>query len=153
MARYGINEGQIKLVSGNVVDLPFEDDSFDFVCCDGVLPHLFDTAQVENAIAELGRVTRNHGHLFLNYLVGGGLIETKVHDAVRNFYKESPQFAAFVGNIKPKMLHGLVDVFLAIVKQHNNEEFDATIINSLLDEDLCISIQNVVPHLNCRQVA
>lgn len=72
MSRYQVPDGVIKLVSGNVSKLPFESDEFDFVCCDGVLPHLADTIQVENTIAELGRVTKQGGHLFLSYIGGGG---------------------------------------------------------------------------------
>jgi ubiquinone/menaquinone biosynthesis C-methylase UbiE len=72
MARYQVADGGIRLVSGNVSKLPFNSGEFDFVCCDGVLPHLADTIQVENTIAELGRVTRKGGHLFISYLGGGG---------------------------------------------------------------------------------
>ena len=56
MDNYGIAHDEIKFVSGNVTDLPFEAEDFDFVSCDGVLTHLADLEQVERAIRELGSV-------------------------------------------------------------------------------------------------
>lgn len=144
MGRYDIPESGITLKSGNVSNLPFESQSFDFVCCDGVLPHLADNTQIEKTIYELARVTRPGGYLFVSYLGGGGLIETKIHDGAREYYKENLEFAAFIDNIKPSILHDVLDFALSNVKKHNGEEFNSGFIKSLLDEDLCIAIQNLL---------
>lgn len=62
---------------------------------------------------------------------------------MRGFYKESNEFANFVDNIKPDMLHQVVDFIFMNVKSHNNESYDPNTLKSLLDEDLCIAIQNL----------
>ena len=42
-------------------------------------------------------------------MAGGGIIETRIHDALRNAYKEDPNCAEFVNNIKPKMIWDVLD--------------------------------------------
>ena len=42
----GLASDSINFINGNVIDIPQEDQVFDFVCCDGVLPHLADEKQV-----------------------------------------------------------------------------------------------------------
>ena len=144
MKRYAVPTEGITLINGNVSELPFKSGVFDFVCCDGVLPHLADDSQVEKTIQELGRVTKPSGYLFVSYLGGGGLIETKIHNGAREYYKESPEFAAFIDNIKPTMLHDIVDFAAHNVSIHNEETLNMDFIKSLLDEDLCIAIQNLL---------
>jgi ubiquinone/menaquinone biosynthesis C-methylase UbiE len=148
MARYAVPIEDVILVNGNVSQLPFDSASFDFVCCDGVLPHLADDSQVEKTIKELGRVTKPGGYLFVSYLGGGGLIETKLHDGAREHYKENPAFAAFIDNIKPQMLHDIVDFaahnYPADLFRGATSELNMDFIKSLLDEDLCIAIQNLL---------
>jgi SAM-dependent methyltransferase len=55
---------------GSVLDLPFADASFDFVCCAGVLHH---TPSIERGLDELTRVLRPGGKLFLLLYGAGGL--------------------------------------------------------------------------------
>lgn len=142
MSNYSIPKDGIRLISGNVVELPFNNEEFNFVCCDGVLPHLADLEQVELAIKELGRVTSHNGYLFISYMAGGGIIETRIHDALRDAYKESIEFANIIDNLKPEILWSLVDFIKEKLEIHNNYTFDANFIKSMLDEDYCISIQN-----------
>lgn len=55
---------------GSVLDLPFADASFDFVCCAGVLHH---TPSIERGLDELTRVLKPGGKLFLLLYGAGGL--------------------------------------------------------------------------------
>ncbi|HVV60640.1 MAG TPA: class I SAM-dependent methyltransferase [Pseudolabrys sp.] len=55
---------------GSVLDLPFADASFDFVCCAGVLHH---TPSIARGLDELTRVLRPGGKLFLLLYGAGGL--------------------------------------------------------------------------------
>lgn len=144
MARYEVPIEGIKLISGNATNLPFDAESFDFVSCDGVLTHLADTTQVTATIKELGRVTKPGGYLFTSYLGGGGLIETKMLDGAREFYKENKEFALLIDNIKPSIIHEMIDFAAQKAKEHGTEPFDTDYLKSLLDEDLCITFQNIL---------
>jgi len=53
----GLN-GRIKILPGNVLALPFEDGSVDYVLCWGVLMHV---PEVGKAVSELARVLRHGG--------------------------------------------------------------------------------------------
>lgn len=63
-ARLGV---EVDFIQGTVLEIPFGDESFDFVFSNGVLHHTRDT---EHGLAEIRRVLRENGHCWL-YLYGG----------------------------------------------------------------------------------
>lgn len=65
--RLGVPAAHFRMAS--VLALPFESGSFDFVCCSGVLHH---TPSVEQGLAELHRVLRPGGSLYLLLYGDGG---------------------------------------------------------------------------------
>jgi ubiquinone/menaquinone biosynthesis C-methylase UbiE len=60
----------VEFRTGSVLELPFEDDTFDFVYCNGVLHH---TDNMEQGIAELYRVMKPYGPAWLYLYAAGGL--------------------------------------------------------------------------------
>jgi SAM-dependent methyltransferase len=64
---------------GSVLDLPFADAGFDFVCCAGVLHH---TPSIARGLDELTRVLKPGGKLFL-LLYGAGGLRWKLIAALR----------------------------------------------------------------------
>jgi len=58
------------MVRASALDLPFDDESFDFVCCSGVLHH---TTDAEKGLDELTRVLPPGGKLYLLLYGSGGL--------------------------------------------------------------------------------
>lgn len=70
----------------NVLDLPFKDESFDFVLCNGVLHH---TRSIEMGIRELYRVLKNDRKAFL-YIYGNGGIFWTTRNQLRNVFKKIP---------------------------------------------------------------
>lgn len=60
----------IEFVKHNVLDLPFDDESFDFVFSKGVLHH---TGNLEKGINEYSRVLKKNGHGFLYLYANGGI--------------------------------------------------------------------------------
>lgn len=52
----------VSVVHGSVLDLPFEENSFDLVCCFDVIEHV---ANDKKAIQELNRVCAADGHIFI----------------------------------------------------------------------------------------
>ena len=60
----------VSFEKASALDLPFEDESFDFVCCSGVLHH---TTDADKGLDELTRVLRLGGRLYLLLYGTGGL--------------------------------------------------------------------------------
>lgn len=56
-------EGKIAIKQENVLNLSFDDESFDYILCWGVLMHIPD---IDKAISELARVLKPGGVLILN---------------------------------------------------------------------------------------
>lgn len=59
-ARIHANKNNVKVMYGNAEELPFKEDSFDFVVCAEVLEHL---VHIKTAINEIYRVLKNEGML------------------------------------------------------------------------------------------
>ena len=66
--KYKINN--VTFEKGNVLDLPFNNDYFDFIFCNGVLHH---TKDMEKGLKELYRVLKPDGKSFLYLYAAGGL--------------------------------------------------------------------------------
>ena len=146
LKKNNLNESKLKLIDGNIDNLPFKDETFDFVSCDGVITHLANKSQVEKSIDELCRVTKKEGKLFLSFMSGGGLIETVISNAMKEYYRENKLFKEFIDDISPSDLHEGID-FITEKMQENGSIIDMTLVNqfkSLLDEDLCVSYQNTI---------
>jgi len=63
-------EANVRFQVASVLDLPLEDDSFDFVCSSGVLHH---TTDLDKGLDEITRVLRPGGKLYLLLYGSGGL--------------------------------------------------------------------------------
>ena len=74
----------LSFTKGSVLDLPFPDASFDFVCCAGVLHH---TPSIARGLDELTRVLKPGGKLFL-LLYGAGGLRWKLISALRSIAGE-----------------------------------------------------------------
>lgn len=70
----------------NVLDLPFDDEYFDFVFCNGVLHH---TRSVSKGIGELHRVLKPSGKAFL-YLYGNGGFFWEMRIVMRRIFTRIP---------------------------------------------------------------
>ncbi|MDP6781810.1 MAG: class I SAM-dependent methyltransferase, partial [Alphaproteobacteria bacterium] len=74
----------VSFKKASALDLPFEDESFDFVCCSGVLHH---TEDPDKGLDELTRVLRPKGKLYL-LLYGTGGLRWAASDALRPIAQE-----------------------------------------------------------------
>ena len=59
LKRQGVPLTNVSLKSGNLLSIPYPDESFDFVICHGVLLHLNNYEEVRQAFSELARVTKS----------------------------------------------------------------------------------------------
>jgi ubiquinone/menaquinone biosynthesis C-methylase UbiE len=108
----------LRFQKGSVLDLPFENASFDFVCSAGVLHH---TPSIERGLDELTRVLRPGGRLFL-LLYGAGGLRWMLVRALRPLVKELGYEAVDraiekAGLPANNRKHFLDDLFVPILKQ------------------------------------
>lgn len=134
----------IDFVSGSTDKLPFPDEHFDIVFSNGVLMHLSDTNQIENAWKELARVTKKGGHLYVLMGCPGGILEEEVWPAVRRYYARNTKFKKFIDNISPEVTKEILKFISLEMKKNTGESFDYNKAAKLFDQDLCTTIQNVV---------
>lgn len=80
------NTLNVKFFESNILDLPFDDESFDFIFSNGVLHH---TSSIEKGISELNRVLKKHGTAFL-YIYGSGGIFWTTRQCMRRIFKHIP---------------------------------------------------------------
>lgn len=77
----------LSFVEGSVLDLPFPDAAFDFVCCAGVLHH---TPSIAGGLDQITRVLKPGGKMFL-LLYGAGGLRWKLVRALRPLAAELGQ--------------------------------------------------------------
>ena len=68
--REAMGADQVSFRQSSVIELPFDDGEFDFVCCSGVLHH---TVSIERGLAEIYRVLKPGGRVYLLLYGAGGL--------------------------------------------------------------------------------
>lgn len=76
----------VQFFEEDVLKLSFDDNTFDFVFCNGVLHH---THSIEKGLKELGRVLKKAGKAFI-YLYAGGGIFWHTRNALRLVFKNIP---------------------------------------------------------------
>ena len=146
LEKYDINNDTVSYVSGSTTNLPFEDESFDMVCSNGVLMHLSDMAEIKKAFAELTRVTKRGGWFYLVLGVSSGFMEEEFLPALRRFYRRKKDFKKLVDSITPRVFEELFDEIINGMGKHTGENFifSKHLINGLFDVDLCTFIQNII---------
>jgi site-specific DNA-methyltransferase (adenine-specific) len=55
----------LNVIEGDILDIPFEDNSFDYTICIAVIHHLSTVEKRRKAITELQRVTKNNGKILI----------------------------------------------------------------------------------------
>lgn len=135
---------KIEFIGGSTDDLPFDDGSFDLVFSNGVLMHLVDEPQIEEAFKELCRVTKKGGYFYCIAGVPGGLMEEKIFPAVREYYNENPDFKEFIDNIKINNVRETIAGINEVLAEQGKAPIDATMAETLFDVDYITYLQNVI---------
>ena len=134
-------KGHYKLNVGNVLNIDYPDEHFDFVHCAGVLHH---TADLFLGIKELGRVTKKGGVIYLETYGKGGLIRDIV-SLLRKKYKKDNDFRLFVDNLTHKEIQQLFIVIknkMIEKKDKMGEKIKEKVLFELVDEDLVLTIKD-----------
>lgn len=142
LKKHNIPKSKYTLKEGNVLNMPFEDETFDFVAIDGVLVHLVDMNEIEYAFQEGVRVCKKGGYYYTTYGVSGGLLQGAIFPAVRKYYLDNPEFKKFIDNIHPELIHKTINKICADAKKYTGEDLNAPFLKSLFGEDFCAFLQN-----------
>jgi len=135
----------VKFTSGNILNMPFEDEEFDFVACHGVLLHLNNMKEVDKAFSELARVTkRREGYLYTVFGSVGGLFEDAINPAIREHYRKNEEFKNFIDNISPKYFADALQLIKKTIFRKMGQRLSLKFFEGLFDEEYCVTIQNII---------
>jgi len=142
--RAGFHEGRFELKTGSVTNVPFEDESFDFVSVNGVLIHLENLDEIEKGFMDAARVTAVNGALYTSWGPCGGVMQGVIFPALRSHYKTDPVFKKFIDEITPDQLHKAFEKIGEDSCKYGGEAIDVGVLKSLFGEDYCVFLQNFI---------
>ena len=134
-------EGKYELKTGSVLDIPYADESFDFVHCAGVLHHSTD---VYAGLSELARVTKRGGTLFINVHGKGGVMRDFM-TTLRDKYAKDKQFKRFVDTFTEEDLVEMWDFIVSSMVAHQDtlgRQVPKALVKELFNRDLVLTIKD-----------
>ncbi len=140
----GADLTKVILKSGNVLQVPYADQSFDFVAINGVLVHLDTMEEVRKGFAEGARCTKDGGYFFTSYGPCRGALMEAVFPALQSYYRANEQFRQFIDSIRPSVIHGAIDLIVDEHGKRTNEALDGSFLKALFGEDFCVFLQNYI---------
>ncbi len=133
------------LQTGSLEKLPFEDNAFDFVLCQGVIHHV---EQDELAFDEIARVVKPGGHAMIMVYGKGGLITDIIMDVLRNNYFNNDEFRTFYDHkFSLEWLQDQITFLKDNVSTNSEQTMDKatlmlTLLGELIDEDFILMIRD-----------
>lgn len=147
MSSVGVPQTFCTLLSAGTCDLPFGDDTFDFVASNGVIMHLDGIDLAEQAFAELGRVTKPGGSLYVYVgLSKPGIVDRFLVPSLRTAYKEDAAFREFVDTVNPEELKANLARYVEVTKAHDSSVDIPSLAGfaELFTLDTCTFLQNLL---------
>ena len=145
LKKNNVELNNIVLKSGSVLDIPIEENYFDFTAINGVLIHLETLEDIKRGFSEGSRITKQGGFMYTSWGPCGGLMQGVIMPAVRKHYRNDKNFKDFIDNINTDTLHELID---KIVDDSFNfgvkDLISKNILKSLFGEDYCVFVQNFI---------
>jgi ubiquinone/menaquinone biosynthesis C-methylase UbiE len=134
-------EGKYELTTGSVLEIPFPDQSFDFVHCSGVLHHSTD---VMAGLKELVRVARPGAPIYIMTYGKGGIVRD-ITTLLRKRYAEDPGFRALVDDLEPEWFLELFAELKSSMFSHGDPSLDNVTdeqVSRFFDQDLVLTIKD-----------
>ena len=134
-------EGKYELKSGSVLDIPYEDNFFDFVYCNGVL---HSTTDLFGGLSELSRVTKHGGTLYFSIFGAGGLF-SQITKVLRNEYTKNLNFKSLIDNLTEQKIMESLNLIYTELEKHDEpiiNKIPLDTITSLIDNDLILTIKD-----------
>jgi ubiquinone/menaquinone biosynthesis C-methylase UbiE len=134
--------GKFTLQVEDVQKLSFDNSTFDFVHCAGVLHH---SKSVKKGIEELCRVTKSEGYIYIETYGAGGIIRDFT-SALRNKYSNDISFKNIVDNLSVKQIQTFIYWLLGEMNRNGDTLVQSdgiqNLIELLFDEDLILTIKD-----------
>lgn len=134
-------EGRYEINTGSVLDMPYEDNFFDFTHCSGVL---HSTGNVFGGLKELARVTKVGGMLYTVTWGKGGLIR-EIIGLLREKYKKEPEFKSQIDNLNIKHFVEFFNWLALMLDSHDDNMKNMISSNKfreLFDIDLILTLKD-----------
>lgn len=134
-------KGRYELSVGTVLDLPFQDNFFDFVHCAGVLHH---TRDVYRGLNELARVTKPGGILVFSVYGKGGLAR-EITSLLRDKYARDEGFRQLIDNLTDRQIQAGVQWILQEMTRQGDQwgkKVPMRLVAQLFDKDLVLTIRD-----------
>jgi ubiquinone/menaquinone biosynthesis C-methylase UbiE len=126
---------QIEFEQASVLNLPFPEDEFDFVCCSGVLHH---TPGIERGLSELRRVLKPAGELYLLLYGAGGLFWPSVlllRPLARLIGRETLEKAVIAARLPANRRRSLLDdYYVPLLETYTRERVEFLLRSSGFSE-------------------
>tara|TARA_X000000950_G_C13895478_1_gene652620 strand:- start:509 stop:1423 length:915 start_codon:yes stop_codon:yes gene_type:complete len=138
------NSNKLSVKIGSVLNLPYKNNSFDFVLCQGVLHH---TVNPLKGIKECYRVLKKGGFLYIQMMGKGGLIHEFVMTYLRDYYFSNRKFRLFFDRLNKKKFDKLIKFIQKNIKfgeKSRNlvgKKFLSILID-LVDEDFILTLRD-----------
>lgn len=129
--------GKYKLIRGSVLELPFEDNQFDYIHCEGSLHH---TTNPKKGFMELARVCKPDGYVYITQFGTPGLFR-EAEDYFRIKYKKNEQFRNLIDNLTTEQLQEYVKWINSNLKEINSY-MPKPIPVELFNQDLVLTIKD-----------
>lgn len=134
-------EGKYELSVGNVLNINFPDNYFDFTHCAGVLHH---TVDLYKGLAELARVTRRGGTLYFDTYGKDGLIR-EITAFFRSKYQQDEQFRSVIDTLDHSAFKDLFMWIKSAMSRKGDKmgsHMALPLISELFDKDLVLTIKD-----------
>ena len=147
VAKHNVPDGFIECIEGTTTNLPFPDESFDFVASNGVIMHLETVEMAKTALAELSRVARKGGVVYSHIGIDKpGIVDRYIVKSLRQAYQEDTEYRDFIDSLKPEaVVAELTDIYQTGL-QHDGTLTPAIIslVSSLFTLDSTTFLQNML---------
>lgn len=141
LGEFGKEGKRWELKVGNVHNIPYPDNFFDFVHCAGVLHHSTD---IYKGLAELCRVVKPGGMLHVSVNGSGGIMRD-FSNVLRDRYQKDSGFKKLIDNLRGKDLLTLWDWISREMESHgDNSQLSREAARQLFNEDLVLTIKDRV---------
>ncbi|MBI3434483.1 MAG: class I SAM-dependent methyltransferase [Proteobacteria bacterium] len=138
-------QGRWQLDVGTLAALPYKDDFFDFVLCQGVVHSVDDDRK---ALSEIARVLKKGGLANIAVLGSGGLMTRIVMDAMRDEYRTNDAFKALVDReMTPEWIKQQIDWLIPQIDDDGSASYRQCItllesLRNLLEQDFILTVRD-----------
>ncbi len=139
-----VSLNNIFLEDGDILNIKYKKNFFDFVAVNGVLPHLKNKKEIQKGFTEGAKVCKKGGYYFTSFGVSGGLIQGVILPAVRKYYNTNKNFKKFIDKLNHQEISKILKFIVENSKNLNGPNLDLQFLKTMFSEDFCVFLHNHV---------